>query len=95
MPEETVDSIPGELMEEPEGALPARKKLGRLRIEEVTVELEKAQAENTSLREENDWLRSEIARLEGALVDANQTIYLLERKLDAIFKPNNVVEVIE
>lgn len=39
------------------------------------------------LREENRWLRSELIRLNQELVDANEAIYTLNRKLDAIFNP--------
>ncbi|MBI5117672.1 hypothetical protein HZA56_14435 [Candidatus Poribacteria bacterium] len=69
-----------------------KKKVVRQRVEDVAAELDKARSENATLQEENDRLRSEIARLEGELADANQAIYSLEKKLDAIFWPNNLSE---
>jgi hypothetical protein len=39
------------------------------------------------LKEENGWLRSELIRLNQELADANEAIYTLNRKLDAIFNP--------
>ena len=50
--------------------------------------LEQTQSENALLKEENNRLRSEVIRLNQALADANQAIYTLNRKLDAIFKPD-------
>lgn len=55
--------------------------------ESSEIELERIRLENAFLREENNWLRSKVTRLNEALVEANQTIYSLNRKLDAIFKP--------
>ena len=56
------------------------------------MELERAQFGNVLLKEENDWLRSEVIRLHQELAEATQTIYSLNTKLDAIFKPNNTAE---
>jgi hypothetical protein len=56
-------------------------------IEDMEAELELVRAENKPLKEEIDGLRSEVIMLHQALADANQTIYSLNRKLDAIFKP--------
>ena len=64
----------------------------RKSIEELEMELERAQFGNVLLKEENDWLRSEVIKLPQELAEATQTIYSLNRKLDAIFKPNNMVE---
>jgi len=61
-------------------------------IEELEMELERAQFGNVLLKEENDWLRSEVIRLHQELAEATQTIYSLNTKLDAIFKPNNTAE---
>ena len=61
-------------------------------IEALKTELDHAQFENMLLKEENDWLRSEVIGLHQELAEATQTIYSLNRKLDAIFKPNNTAE---
>lgn len=53
----------------------------------LEAELERVRAGNAFLSEENSRLRSEVIRLNEALVEAGQTIYSLNRKLDAIFKP--------
>ncbi len=64
------------------------KKHTRRDIENLEEELERKDLENQSLKEENDWLRVQVIQLQQALIDANQSIYSLNRKLDAIFKPN-------
>ena len=64
------------------------RKYARQSLDDVEFELERAQTENTLLREENNWLRTEVNRLQLSLADANQTIYSLTRKLDAIFNPD-------
>ncbi|GAB4339318.1 MAG: hypothetical protein Kow0099_14240 [Candidatus Abyssubacteria bacterium] len=58
-------------------------------IEDMEWEIEELRWKNRLLKEENDWLRAEVIRLNQALSDANQNIYSLNRKLDAIFKPEN------
>jgi peptidoglycan hydrolase CwlO-like protein len=65
------------------------RKFARKDLDELESELERAQTENTLLREENNWLRTEVNRLQQSLADANEAIYSLTRKLDAIFKPNS------
>lgn len=56
-------------------------------MEQLETELERARLENDFLREENGLLRAEIVRLNWTLAEANEKIYSLNRKLDAIFKP--------
>lgn len=51
------------------------------------VTVRKLQAENESLKKENGTLRLEVIRLNNDLVEANAEIYSLNRKLNAIFKP--------
>jgi regulator of replication initiation timing len=53
----------------------------------LEAELERVRAGNAFLSEENSRLRLEVIRLNEALAEAGQTIYSLNRKLDAIFKP--------
>lgn len=50
--------------------------------------LQKARAENSWLKEENERLCGEIVRLNQELTAANEAIYTLNRKLDAIFNPD-------
>jgi hypothetical protein len=54
----------------------------------VEAELERERVTKQELKEENDWLRVQLIQLQHELVIANQNIYSLNRKLDAIFKPN-------
>ncbi len=58
-------------------------------IESLRPEIERAESENDLLKAQNNWFRSEVIRLNEALADANRTIYSLNRKLDAIFKPES------
>jgi hypothetical protein len=60
----------------------------RRNLEEVEAELERERVTKQELKEENDWLRVQLIQLQHELVIANQNIYSLSRKLDAIFKPN-------
>lgn len=53
----------------------------------ATVELEWMRTENSILKAENSRLRSEAVRLNEALAEAGRTIYSLNKKLEAIFKP--------
>lgn len=58
----------------------------------LEAELEIVRAQNSRLEMENVGLRTEAIRLNEALADANQTIYSLNKKLDAIFKPEAGVD---
>ena len=55
--------------------------------EVVRAGLEEIRAENELLEKDNGWLRSEIIRLNQALAEAALEVYSLNKKLDAIFKP--------
>ncbi len=70
----------------------AGKKRGRRPPEEMEAELDRMEQENSQLKEENEGLRAEILKLQASLADANQNIYALNRKLDAIFKPDETGE---
>lgn len=61
-------------------------------VEELKVALERARHTNLLLREENDWLRDEVIRLNQSLYEANRDIYSLKRKLDAIFKTDSMAK---
>ena len=65
-----------------------RKHYSRRNLEEMESELDWERNQNRILKEENDWLRVRVMQLQQELVTANQNIYSLNRKLDAIFKPN-------
>ncbi|RJP19158.1 MAG: hypothetical protein C4520_13285 [Candidatus Abyssobacteria bacterium SURF_5] len=67
---------------------PAPRRNVRRDVEEVEAELERERINNQALKEENDWLRVQVIHLQQELITANQNIYSLNRKLDAIFKPN-------
>jgi hypothetical protein len=69
-------------------ALPAPKRRSRRDIDVVEAELERERYEKQVLKEENDWLRVQVIQLQQELITANQNIYSLNRKLDAIFKSN-------
>jgi hypothetical protein len=71
-----------------EGDASTPKKHSRRDMEEAETELERERTENRLLKEENNWLRVQVLELQEALITANQNIYSLNRKLDAIFKPN-------
>jgi len=58
------------------------------RIEPSRTEYGRIEAENYMLKKENERLSSEVVRLNAMLAEANRTIYSLNRKLDAIFKPD-------
>ncbi len=73
-----------------ENSLVAKKR--RRPPEEVDAELDRLQQENSLLREENAGLRAQVLKLQASLADANQNIYALNRKLDAIFKPDETGE---
>jgi hypothetical protein len=66
----------------------AFRRHSRRNLEEVEAELERERVTKQELKEENDWLRVQLIQLQHELVIANQNIYSLNRKLDAIFKPN-------
>ena len=55
--------------------------------EVVEAKLEEARAENEALEKEYSWLQSEVIRLNRALAEAALEVYSLNKKLDAIFKP--------
>ena len=57
--------------------------------EAVKAKLEKARAENEVLKEKNDRLQSKVVRLNEALAQAALEVYSLNKKLDAIFKPES------
>lgn len=70
-----------------EDPVPAKRRVRR-NVEEVEAELEQEREEKNTLKEENDWLRVQVIQLQEDLITANQNIYALNRKLDAIFKSN-------
>jgi hypothetical protein len=72
----------------PENPSSGFRRHSRRNLEEVETELERERVEKQELKEENDWLRVQVIQLQHELVIANQNIYSLNRKLDAIFKPN-------
>lgn len=72
----------------PEDSASAPRGHSRRELEELQGALEWERGENQRLKEENDWLRVQVIQLQEALTNANQNIYSLNRKLDAIFKPN-------
>jgi cell division protein FtsB len=55
----------------------------------VKARLEEARAENVALEEENGRLQSDVVRLNMALAEAALEVYSLNKKLDAIFKPES------
>lgn len=79
----------GVIIAEAEPVPRAVEKPRKRSLEEVESELEEVRWKNMLLKEENDWLRAEVIRLNQALYEASQNIYSLNRKLDAIFKPEN------
>jgi peptidoglycan hydrolase CwlO-like protein len=66
----------------------AGKKRSRRAPEEIEAELDRVQQENSALKKENAGLQAQIVKLQASLADANENIYALNRKLNAIFKPN-------
>jgi hypothetical protein len=58
----------------------------------VEADLRRLRAENAFLMEENSRLQLEMIRLNEELTEANLEIYSLNRKLDAIFKPEPETE---
>ena len=77
-----------QVVSDKETALPASKRRSRRDIGKVEAELEQERYEKQVLKEENDWLRVQVIQLQQELITANQNIYSLNRKLDAIFKSN-------
>ena len=75
-----------------EGSSFPGKKRSKRPPEEIEAELDRMQQENSMLKEENEGLRAEILKLQVMLAGANQSIYALNRKLDAIFKPDEIGE---
>ncbi len=75
-----------------ESSASSGRKYAKRNAEDTEDELERMRWENDMLKQENDWLRLEVIKLQRSLLDANQTIYSLNRKLDAIFKPNSLGE---
>lgn len=77
-----------QVVSDEESAQSATKRRSRRDTEEVEAELEQERYEKQVLKEENDWLRVQVIQLQQELITANQNIYSLNRKLDAIFKSN-------
>ena len=71
-----------------ENSPPPEIKHPKKRIETSRTEYRRIEAEDFMLQKENERLSSEVASLNVMLAEANRTIYSLNRKLDAIFKPD-------
>ncbi len=66
---------------------PDRPKPAGVDERERADELGEARTETEALEHENGWLRLEVVRLNKALAEAALEVYSLNKKLDAIFKP--------